>query len=222
MRRHTRYCVAIAALICGLSASATLADQRHPYRSAALVCLELTMVDYLSGSAFTTMREEATRIWIRHGIALTWSQPEPPACAEVVPIVFDLAGLQKVQGGKRTDALAVTVFSGRSRVIYVSVARAFDLLVQTRQMSELPSNGERDLRGGMLLGRVVAHELGHVLLNTMSHSDRGLMRPVFGFNDALSVERRTTELSPIESDRLAMRFSLIPIESSNALAQQER
>ena len=48
------------------------------------------------------------------------------------------------------------------------------------------------------------------------------MRPVYGVSDALSAESRATELSNVDSDRLAMRFSLIPIDSPDALAKQDR
>ena len=85
--------------------------------------------------------------------------------------------------------------------------------------------GERDYRQGTLIGRALAHELGHVLLNTVDHSASGLMRPVFGAKDALSVDARLTELTPVETQRLATRFSLIPLDDPRArpmLAQRGR
>ena len=85
--------------------------------------------------------------------------------------------------------------------------------------------GERDYRQGTLIGRALAHEHGHVLLNTVDHSASGLMRPVFGAKDALSVDARLTELTPVETQRLATRFSLIPLDDPRArpmLAQRGR
>jgi hypothetical protein len=209
-----------------VSVGALDAGPQHRYRSAARVCVEFTATDHLSGPAFTTMREEATRIWLRHGVALTWStQPAGAACAAVVPLVLDAVRMASVSGGKYADALAITVFSGHSRVIYVSVPRAFKMLTHLREITSIESGGERDLRGGTLIGRIVAHELGHVLLTTMSHSRTGLMRPVFGLRDVLSADDRMTELSSIETDRLAMRFSLVPLESPNgppAIARRSR
>jgi hypothetical protein len=76
--------------------------------------------------------------------------------------------------------------------------------------------GERDVRGGRLLGRIVAHELGHALLTTMVHSKTGLMRPVFGLKDVLSDDERLSDLTPVESNRLAMRFSLVPFDPPSA------
>jgi len=189
------------------------ADPLHPYRDAAHICVRLTIIDHLSGPALSTLEEEATRIWIRHGIDLTWKQPVPATCPSIVSIVFDERELVKLAGGSRDTALARTVFLGRSQMIYISVPRAFQMLSQVNQRNRvLNSGGERDFNGGVLLGRVVAHELGHVLLTTTDHSEKGLMRPVFGLHDVLSDDEETTTLSSSESNRLAMRFSLVPFD----------
>lgn len=189
------------------------ADPLHPYRDAAHICVRLTILDHLSGPALGTLEQEATRIWIRHGIDLTWKQPVPATCPTVVSVVFDERELVALAGGSRDSALARTVFLGRSQMIYVSAPRAFAMLSQMEQrISALSSGGERDFNGGTLLGRVVAHELGHVLLTTTEHSEKGLMRPVFGLHDVLSDDEQTTALSSIETNRLAMRFSLVPFD----------
>jgi hypothetical protein len=186
-------------------------DSQPRYRQSATVCVALSVHDDLQGAVFTTMRSEATRIWQPHGIALTWTSPPSATCDTVVPLVFDDAQLRKLAGPKREDALALTVFAGRSRTVYVSAPRAFRMLPGVRESaSALLSGGERDLRGGTLIGRVVAHELGHVLLETTLHSETGLMRPVYRASDALSADPQTTSLSRVESQRLAMRFSLEP------------
>lgn len=195
-------------------ASTAFSGPLHPYRDAASVCIQLTDHDGLSGPALKSLEQEASRIWIRQGIALSWAQPVPDTCPTIVSLVFDERELLKLAGGSRDEALARTVFLGRAQTIYVSASRAFVMLTQlTQQSKTLSSGGERDLRGGTLLGRVVAHELGHVLLTTLSHSKTGLMRPVFGLRDVLSADDVTTRLSSREMDRLEMRFSLVRIDS---------
>lgn len=215
--------VAIAALVCGHSSG--FAERQHPYLSAASVCIDVSVKDYLSGSAFTALRSEAARIWRRHGVALTWAHPLPVTCEIVVPVVFDEVKLRALAGPKR-DVLALTEFAGASRRIYVSAPRAFDVVGQIRgRSSPHETIGERDYRQGTLIGRALAHELGHVLLNTVEHSAGGLMRPLFSVKDALSVDDRTTDLAPAEAQRLAARFSLIPAGDARAravLAQRGR
>ena len=194
----------------------------HPYREAAPVCIRLKAADHVSGPALNTLEAEATRIWIRHGIDLTWKQPVPATCPTIVSVVFDERELLKLAGGTIDTALARTVFLGRSQTIYVSAPRAFAMLSQVNQRYKALNNGgERDFRGGTLLGRVVAHELGHVLLTTTAHSQKGLMRPVFGPRDVLSSDDETTALSSIETNRLAMRFSLIPLDGPSRTRPSE-
>ena len=218
--RRSAAIVALTSSVCvGLFSDRVFSDRvfsrpLHPYRDAAPVCIRLTTVDHLSGQALTTLAAEASRIWIRHGIDLTWKQPAPATCPTIVSIVFDERELLRLAGGAVDTALARTVFLGRSQTIYVSVPRAFAMLSRLNQRNKvLNTGGERDFHGGTLLGRVVAHELGHVLLTTLAHADKGLMRPVFGLHDVLSADEETTALSSIETNRLAMRFSLVPVDA---------
>lgn len=212
--RHVTHCAVIAGLTGSVFGAVAFSGQIHRYRSAASACVRVTTRDHVSGPAFTTIQSEATRIWLRHGIALRWTPPAAAPCDTTEEIVFSDDELLKLAGGKRDTALARTVFQGRVRTIYVSAPRAFDMLAQLKdKFDQITSTGERDVRGGTLLGRVVAHELGHVLLTTMAHSKAGLMRPVFGLKDVLSDDERLNELTPVESSRLAMRFSLVPFDS---------
>jgi hypothetical protein len=220
-----RRCVALIALAC-TGGTAVVADHQQPYRQSVAVCIQLTDRDGVSGPAFRTLRDEATRIWLPHGIALVWTQPSPIGCGAVVPVFFDDRLVRQTVGPDRRNALAVTVFSGRARIIYVSAPRAYAMLAVTREVASAPvGGGQDDFRKGILLGRVVAHELGHALLQTMSHSDSGLMRPVFGAHDALSDVGGVTDLSAADESRLATRFALVPANTPPAaavLARSER
>ena len=212
---------AIAACVCGVLGTTAVAGQQR-YRNTASVCIRLTTADHVSGLAMKTLQDEASRIWRRHGVVLTWSQPVPQTCTTIVPMVFDEDEFVKQGGRTRDDALALTVFLGRAQTIYISVPRAFQMLSKLNQTAlNLETSGGRDLRGGTLLGRIAAHELGHVLLTTLAHSETGLMRPVFGLRDVLSGDDRTTDLSPTNESRLAMRFSLVPIDSEPPVLAQE-
>ena len=215
--RHLAHCAVIAALTASVFGAAALGGQLHRYRNTASACIRVTTRDHLSGPAFKTVQNEASRIWLRHGVVLAWIQAAAEHCDTVEEIVFDDDELIKLAGGRVDTALARTVFLGRSRTIYVSVPRAFEMLAQLKDTFVTYSNdGESDFRGGTLLGRVVAHELGHVLLTTMAHSKTGLMRPVFGLKDVLSDDDRVNDLTPAESNRLVARFSLVPSDSPSA------
>jgi hypothetical protein len=225
MARTTQLRLALAAFALVLGSSGGTAGPQHPYRTEASVCISLTVKDDLPGPVFTTLRDEATRIWLTHGVALLWTQPAPVSCDTFVPMVFDDARVRALAGPKRDAAMALTEFSARGRIVYVSAPSAFRLLSAPGSHLALMAEGEWSHRGGILLGRVVAHELGHVLLETTAHSKRGLMRPVFSVNDALSADRQATTLTSLETTRLAARFSLVPIDAPDTpdlLARRER
>ena len=221
--RTIPYRIALATLA-GICCGGGLGEAQQSFRNAACVCIDLTVMDTLSGPTFKVMRNEASRIWLSHGIMLKWTLPASGQCDTVVPLVFDETRLRKALGKKSPQAMAVTVFSGRSRIIYVSAPRAFEMLARLYEADAgIVSGGAREPRGGTLLGRVVAHELGHVLLNTTAHADAGLMRPTFAQKDALSSAAETTELSREDETYLATRFSLMPApapDSSTTLVRR--
>ena len=214
---NIRTTVAVTLLGSVIAHGVVFTEPSHHYLNPATVCIRLTIADQLSGAALNSAKEEAARIWERHGIVISWSEPTPQTCRTVVPIVFDARQLL-AQGGKASrEALGLTVVLGRSQTIYVSASRAFKMLSETSQFDKaVASQGERDYRGGVLIGRVIAHELGHVLLTSMAHSEKGLMRPMFRLRDVLSPDDATTDLSTSETNRLVMRFSLLPFEAPAA------
>ena len=56
----------------------------------------------------------------------------------------------------------------------------------------------RHVASGLLLGYVIAHELGHLLLPAHSHSSSGLMRP------DLDMERAATKKLRLTADQIAL------------------
>jgi hypothetical protein len=221
----SRCCAVIAVLTGSVFGAVAFGGQLHRYRNTASACIRVTVKDHLTGPAFQTLQREASRIWLRHGVTLVWDHPAAAPCDTIEEVVFNDEDLLRLAGGKRDNALARTVFLGRSRTIFISAPRAFEMLGQLKDtFVDVASTGERDFRGGTLLGRIVAHELGHALLTTLAHSKEGLMRPVFGLKDVLSDDERLNGLTSTESNRLALRFSLVPSDVAAApsvLARRE-
>lgn len=55
------------------------------------------------------------------------------------------------------------------------------------------------------LGRSVAHEIGHYLLRSTAHGERGLMRPVFGAEELMGDRLDRYELTRADAERLPRR-----------------
>jgi hypothetical protein len=58
---------------------------------------------------------------------------------------------------------------------------------------------------GRALGRVLAHEIGHVILGAPGHQPRGLMRFAFPPSELIGHSRLAYRLSPLEQARLRQR-----------------
>lgn len=61
---------------------------------------------------------------------------------------------------------------------------------------------QRQLTRSVLLGTVIAHELGHLLLSTNSHASFGVMRAHWSGKELLAVEHSATHFSSPESKRI--------------------
>jgi hypothetical protein len=138
----------------------------------------LTVSPDLAGLSQRTLVAEAERIWAREQVQLRWpaapggeQRPEAPLRVLVIArAATRLAGDERWPVGELLPqegprALAIASISGAQRVVSEALRhRVFDL----------PALAEYRL--GLVLGRAVAHEIGHFLLATGTHADRGLMR----------------------------------------------
>jgi hypothetical protein len=70
-----------------------------------------------------------------------------------------------------------------------------------------PDVGEVEL--GRALGRVLAHEIGHLLLAAPNHQRHGLMREAFSALDLVALHRRSYTLSEVEMSRLDSRWRVL-------------
>jgi hypothetical protein len=163
--------------------------------------------DHVSGVAWMAMKAECQRIWLAEGVTITWDAPDPdapPAVVQVPLIVNDLELRKQVPA--HADAFGVTVFAGRTQRVLVSVPRIRDMV---SNRGRLIDRGDSMFHAtiGRILGRVVAHEIGHVLLLSTWHAPTGLMSPALGTQDLGPSLPASYGLSAPERERLAIRFA---------------
>jgi hypothetical protein len=190
----------VIALAIGAPIDAAWAQQAIP------VYVHISGPDDVSGPALSIARNEARRVWALHGVDLTWGDgaPSQPALyGAVVAVVLSNTEVASRRFTNSNQVLATTVFRGSTRVVYVSVGRVQHLAFGMK----LPqSEGGNDHWFGILLGRVIAHEIGHVLLATHAHARTGLMRIDFG-SSVLATDDAAVQLTTLDRERLRVRFS---------------
>jgi len=115
---------------------------------------------------------------------------------------------------KRTSALPVL---GRTQLvparidcvgIYVDYDETLSLIESVGQYQFILLTGHPDIGPvdiGRALGRVLAHEIGHVVLGASRHQPFGLMRRSFTPADLVALQRWAYTLSKKEVERLGLR-----------------
>lgn len=187
-------------LVAGLALAIGLPWQHNPVEAAAKgprPAFTIHTRNY-AGVASGTLAEAqrvATAIFHDAGIEVRWSeidvsagrvqraraQAQPMTLADIqINILSDAAAIPAgvsanvmgVAPGVGPDRTIVDVFEGRVRARFGKTSAAYSTGDMDRRVSE-----------GQLLGHVIAHEVGHLLLNQEGHSPRGIMRGEWSFGD---------------------------------------
>jgi hypothetical protein len=178
-------------------------------------------LEWQSRSIPETLRDitqaEVAAIWERLGVTVRWTAPRPTGPI-VRAIVNDEGG--KAAGGASPPHLGWIEFWGDtpSNVLRVSAAAAVEAARDARtQDSGTSGHPVAALRiiGARLVGRAIAHELGHYLLRSRRHTSTGLMRAIFPTHEALiplldryRLERRQLAVLHVNGRREACRQRL--------------
>ena len=174
MRTRSR-CRAALALCAWLLIARGSAVAAEPLRPEAVPVDLVLRAHLLSGVTMRVMTREVTRIWASAGVAVTLRQNElqVPIDGRFVRLLFLEStrcpdqGVQPVVGQFRADERRILV----SMCAATRAARRG--LAQRHESPEL-----LPIALGYVLGRIVAHELGHALLGA-AHAADGLMRATF-------------------------------------------
>jgi hypothetical protein len=175
--------------------------------AASRVCLVVSARATHAWVDVRTMKEEVARIWQSNGVDVIYPTSRGDTCtvttqSTALLVLVDRPSElpRRLIGSLSSRALGSTVNShGVPTALVLAFAeRAVAAVHEIRACSAAQSSCV-----SRLLGRVVAHELGHVLLKTSEHGSEGLMRPMFGMEDALAAPGDAYLLTADERNRVA-------------------
>ena len=156
--------------------------------------------------------EEVTRIWAAHGVDVRRANPDDAGWdgARRLTVRFaddpDLADHQKRHVAGNVLA-SISFLDDLPRPTIVAYPNTIAAIVSDSTLLGLPaSEWPVDLREvvmGRVLGRALAHEIGHFLLRSRNHSTVGLMRAKPSVPDLIGRDRQTFFLSADDEKRLA-------------------
>jgi len=145
-----------------------------------LLRIELVVFRGLGESQVDLVRREVDAIWAAHAVRVEWSRAEPTGCVRVV--IDRPASVLPAGREEQWSVASSRIVEGRvSPPIYVSLDAAERVVRAASPPYSTPA-----LAGIMVtrvLGRAMAHELAHVLLNTRAHAPHGLLRGRFTADD---------------------------------------
>ena len=139
-----------------------------------------------------SMKNEATAIWEPYGVWFRWEATPSLAQCVWTQASFDVLFDQHPQPGRSFKLILGSTHLALRGIDHLPIHidhEATEELLGSASVGQLArllgrtSFGPEDV--GRALGRVLAHEVGHVLLAVRDHQPRGLMRPTFGAEDLL-------------------------------------
>ena len=182
----------------------TLSAHEHTQSSVVNLTVSVFNDAGVEQSVWLQAQGRATEIMRRSGISLTWldcgfpasGKPDPNCGAISYPAHLSVRVVPKVspvKGDILGQSFQDAAGEGNYVLAYYAGIKAF------RAATTLPA--------GELLGCVIAHELGHLLLGTASHSPTGLMSARWQDPELQQAVRGNLFFTGDEGERIRFRFA---------------
>jgi len=177
---------ALLVIAAGSSAVSARPEDAPSTRPAVRVEVLLTVAPGLAEQARSSMMTEAAAIWRANGVIIDWlpaTAVRPVSHQRLRALVVERPQRDSNPDGPFTIGELVRPSNGHPMAL-MSIDSARRLMDSIRGWAGYDLAGMDPRRLGLVLGRALAHEIGHYLLETPTHASYGLMRPEF---DALEL-----------------------------------
>ncbi len=160
------------------------------------VCIVASAKLTLNGRERDVVLVETNVIWNQYDVHVRWTDAPDENCDRLILVKADTEAL--VGEAAHEAALGWVPFvEGRARrLVFLRLARTRRLIADLNKVSR--PEAVDSLPFAKFIGRGLAHELGHVLLNSRTHPEAGLMRGRYRPGDVLDSPARSYTLSSAE------------------------
>jgi hypothetical protein len=191
MARRARSVIVAIAIGAGCTMPAQLeaADQEHS--DIRLLIVNEAGVD---SSILTVAKAEATRIYDAFGIRLVWTEADQEGSA----FTYVVKIIPRALKGRAIDVGAMGIAPG-TRESRGTVAYAFYDRIQDVTLT-------RGADVALILGHVIAHEIGHLLLPYDAHAKNGLMRAGWNTDQTMRAMRGALTFTAQEAALIQQRL----------------
>jgi hypothetical protein len=181
-----------------LSSSVSTADRERQ--------VTVSVYDYAAAGPEVLLKAErvTAAVFQRAGVSIVWlacptsdTSPRNVDCANLAGslkfILHVVTNSMAKRLRQKADVFGVAALGGEGEF-------ASDAWIFYDQIKDPAVRGELSL--AQILGNVIAHELGHLLLGTNSHSSVGLMRARWSREELLAIECGQLVFSVVECERI--------------------
>jgi len=168
-------CVTVIALIATVATTHPTASTARPSRVPLNVLL--TVSTNLPSTSRQILTTEAERIWRKEGVEIDWKVPGLASESSDAPLrVMVVARPQPTIREQGQWPVAELLPEATPRALAIASITSAQRVVDEATRVAVRQDAPEDYLLGLVLGRAVAHEIGHFLLATGTHAERGLMR----------------------------------------------
>lgn len=207
-QRAIRSSIGILVFFLGIGAIAVAQDRVTV--SSLTVVVRLSFDSSVPSRRITArVKDEAEAIWRPYGIQFDWTTADPTLAAGSVALDarierrFDRE--RRLASPKVLGLVELDPATPSRQPIYVSFDATESVLAQRTLRTVAGIVLDRDL--ARALGRVLAHEIGHVLIGG-EHDRAGLMRAAFSAEDLADPDSKSFRLTCSSTDRLRRRLAM--------------
>ncbi|HMF95659.1 MAG TPA: hypothetical protein VKE96_15260 [Vicinamibacterales bacterium] len=177
--------------------------------------VSVTAVADVPPSLVSRVLDEAAAIWHPTGVAFVFRRVPWSIAARLDQNPFDAAGgLRIVIGNARGTShdgllpMGWIQFEHESpaQEIYLSYRNAIDFMTDSSAVAGAITHMppvEKEIKLARAMGRALAHELGHYLLASKAHTQRGLMRASHTASEFFDFSRRGFEIDLAQRQLIA-------------------
>ncbi len=185
-----------------------------PPETAVAITIHVRNYARVAAHTLEDAERAATVIFRKAGVEIAWDEMSLPAehlaATPSERAAFTLGDIrlnivpEMLVGRSRLpdNALGLAPGTGANRdTIYVfddNVQSLFWKVLNAHLMGNIDVNISR----GLILGHVIAHEVGHLLLDQELHSVRGIMRGQWSFADLRDMARGLLNFTPQQAERM--------------------
>jgi hypothetical protein len=171
---------------------------------SAFLNLRLTVSDGLPHLTTRGLMAETETIWRQGHVRLRWltgsAEPGPGATLRVLVTPRAVAAVGE---GPRWPVGELLRFEDTSAIAVASIIGAQRIVEESRRYRLLDLPALHEHRLGVVLGRAVAHEIGHFVLMTNTHASHGLMRASIDAREFADLRAGTFHLDEAAQAHLA-------------------